>query len=547
MRSSQKNAADNGDSASFEPPKRSPSTNKILGHFDIIDDYISSSPSSRIVVSDFFKSNKLSTSTINEFFTASRLGFEMMQPANIPLKNRSMDNYKKTTGNFSKSFHDIYKLEKRVKKDLKRISSYFFKQNKYDLSDHYMYEIEAAICDFYHFIAPDYAPTAKAIYQKDKDTIKYIGIAVKDFPGFKSTQDDPLTNDDLDFKVRQLDPLTNKIVEIDVLKYCSVLELEAIDEAAKAEGIVIDDKDLDKPIRVLLKQIPDSDEFQEVTITKKIIRNFRIVKGLAIGLTTSYAFEEDDNHTGNMSKDGKRIDFDMSLWVICFLFKLTGPVDWATRDPAGRFPITSYDIEHFPNLKDAKPFYWPTILVGILQNAFFSVASQVFNISRNAFRQHDIEIYRKLETNPIFIHYKYATFLKLILTNENHYSNISSMHIRKELPFQSPSIKPTSIIDLLSKHVGDRLISIKEELKKTPSFKDFMQEHGDKIIGDIEDDYIKYNENYKKKMDKEPDYETQLIDIKQVFNDYAKLRDELDLPNDPEIQPYIEATTSLRM
>src|SRR4029078_1235721 len=80
-----------------------------------------------------------------------------------------------------------------------------FKRNKnrsaeQDLLQPTMYELEAALCDFYHFIAPEHSPTSHAIYKIVEDQIIYVGIAVKKIPGFKTLKEDPLTDDDLEVK-----------------------------------------------------------------------------------------------------------------------------------------------------------------------------------------------------------------------------------------------------------------------------------------------------------------------------------------------------------
>ena len=66
------------------------------------------------------------------------------------------------------------------------------------------------------------------------------------------------------------------------------------------------------------------DNFQDLLqnpLTAEDLKNAEIVKGLAVGLTLSYIFEEDDLHRSNMNKYGVRIDFDMSMWPFVFDYK----------------------------------------------------------------------------------------------------------------------------------------------------------------------------------------------------------------------------------
>jgi hypothetical protein len=171
-----------------------------------------------------------------DLFTASKLDFEMMPHTPSPLKNRRIDDYVKISGNLSRSFHDIYKMKKAHSNPDKKPALYFFKQNKYEKSDQYMYELEASVCSFYHFLAPEFAPTARAVYD---ETNKYVGIAVKSLPGFKSTLEDPLKEEDLD---------------IEALKHCSIQELEEIDERAKYENLDLDNTPDNQVIHIHIKR-----------------------------------------------------------------------------------------------------------------------------------------------------------------------------------------------------------------------------------------------------------------------------------------------------
>jgi hypothetical protein len=463
MRSSNKNAEFTRNTAQ--------STITMLRRFEIIDDY---DPATSL----FIKTPSVKTP--------------------LPLKSQCITDYTFTSGNISESFHDLYKLKKAHLNPEKKSATYFFKQNKYEKTDQYMYELEATICAFYRFLAPEYAPISHAIYDEKK---RYVGIAVKELPGFKKVLDEPLTKDDL---------------EVKALKYCTIEDLEEIDERALSENL-----DLSK--------IPDTEIIhltkRMVKITAKDLINFRILRGLAIGLVISYAFEEDDNHRGNMAKDGKRIDFDMSFWKLLFNFKKTGPVDWAFRDPKGRFNVTARDIKKFPNIEDALLFYWCTIPSRVLPEAFILIASKFFQVSRNAFQSHENVIYQTLEKNLVFKHYEYATFLKLALTRQEHYKNISSMHIRSDSFY-----KNKSIIDMVSLHVGERLQMIRQELIKVSEFNDFIVNHGDNVIKDIVLDFAVYNAKLENKIKTQPLYQNQFVNLTDVINDYAHFCAEMSIP-----------------
>lgn len=435
----------------------------------------------------------------------------VMIPTPIPLKHRRESDYERISGNLSRSFHDIFKMHKLKSKHPDSPSLYFFKQNKYEKSDAYMYELEAATCAFYHLLAPDHTPTARALF--DNATMQYVGVVSKNLDGFKTTLDDPLREEDL---------------IVDALKFCSIEDLDNLDERARLEKY-----DLNRmPPTQVIYEWPvkcDDNTVKRIPITAKDLRNYRIIKGLAIGLTTTHIFCEDDCHTGNITKDGKRIDFDMSPWPITSKFKKTGPVDWTFRDPTNRFPVTARDIESFPNLRDAQPFYWPTFPVRVLPEAFISIASNFFNVSRNAFHSKDNAIYQQLEHHPVFIHHKFATLLKFILTSPAIYHRIATLHVREESAYQN-----TSIISMLTDFLDERLSAFQTELLKLPSFKKFLEKNGDRLIKNILVDFAIQNDRYAKKMEATPLYQLHLIKLDQVVKDYANLCAKLSIVKNPD-------------
>ena len=133
-------------------------------------------------------------------------------------------------------------------------------------------------------------------------------------------------------------------------------------------------------------EIPSFRSTMDEPLEEKDLLKRSTVKALAVILTLSYILEEDDLHRGNMSKDGFRIDFDMSLWPVLGNFKEGTMIDWMYRPrDQERFCITANDIDNFPDIKDAKPFYWPTIPQPIITEGARNVLSNFIPISRNAF------------------------------------------------------------------------------------------------------------------------------------------------------------------
>ncbi|VVC76542.1 hypothetical protein AQUSIP_18580 [Aquicella siphonis] len=430
----------------------------------------------------------------------------------IPLKNRCISDYAAASVNLSRSFHDIFMMKKKIRKKLNALKNqaYFFKQNKCGPLDNFMYEIEAASCGFYHLIAPHHSPSARAIYN---DKFEYIGVLSKAVPGFVSALDDPLREEDL---------------PIEALNHISIEDMDALDERARLENLDLDNKP--GPHVIFEYILPDpggtglslqgsgGKTRRVIPVTAKDLRNYRTIKGLAIGLTTSYIFEEDDCHTGNMSKDGKRIDFDMSPWPITYKFKKTGPIDWTFRDPAARFPVTACDILNFPNLKDAAPFYWPTIPVRFIPEAFISAASKFFKTSNNAFPSQDNSLYQRLAKHPVFIHHKFSTLLKFLLTNDETYRSICTLHIRPESQHENQST-----VDMLVQHQAERLRAFKSEITKLPQFRDWLSLNGDTVLKNILYEFTEYNQRFARKLSVQPLYQPHIINLDHAVKEYVDI------------------------
>lgn len=439
----------------------------------------------------------------------------IMHPTPVPLKHKPESDYVRKSENLSKSFHDIYMMAKAKSKKEQNPSLYFFKQNKYEKSDPYMYELEAATSAFYHLLAPNHSPTARAIY--DNKTMQYVGVMSKSLDGFKTTLADPLREEDL---------------EIDALKYCDanilIEKLEALDERARVENLDVNNMAPGQIISEFPLENADH-SIRRIPITAKDLRNFRIVKGNAIGLVISEIFCEDDCHTGNISKDGKRIDVDMSPWPVTFKFKKTGPVDWAFRDPTGRFNVTPRDIKAFPNVVDMDPFYFPTRPVKVIPEAFMSIASKIFSVSQNAFKSDANVIYQKLETHPVFIHYKFATLLKFIVTSATTYHQLAKLHIREESSFNNQSI-----VDMMTTFVDERLRAHVDALIQLDDFKKWMQINGEKCLKNIMFDFAIHNDKFAAKMEQKPLYQLQLIQLDQIVKTYANICAKIGIVRNPD-------------
>lgn len=203
--------------------------------------------------------------------------------------------------------------------------------------------------------------------------------------------------------------------------------------------------------------------------------SFLIENGFPEICALSYFLEEDDLHKGNIGiSDGNvvRIDFDMSAFSVVGRPELRGPrssVDFRRLEET--FTITAKDIEHFPELLDAKPCYFPGI---------FHMAS-----SANGYTTDEVKKLKALQKDPRFVRRAYLLFLKIILMPDAIFSNLLSAHVgdaKRVLEFSEHFIRR-------KQDLRDLLLQ-KNELSK---FKNFLETLSSEEIRSIFCDINEHN------------------------------------------------------
>jgi hypothetical protein len=286
-------------------------------------------------------------------------------------------------------------------------------------------------------------------------------------------------------------------------------------------------------VGVSVQEIPNFQSTMDDPLTEADLLNKTIVKGLAIGLTLSYFFEEDDLHRGNMSKYGFRIDFDMSVWPVLGQFKDGSALDWMYRPCLEeRFRITRKDIHNFPNITDAKPFYWPTKPQPIINEETRKVLSRFVPISKNAFPTVENGLFKKLKEDPVFKYYKYKTLLKCLLISNRNFEVLTKQHIRADLRHSDPRLHHIKIADMLVDHLDARKKQLRKVLVNMPGFQKFIWRHGETVKKEILQEFTAYNQQIKdsecKKWNKHPERSTAAmfhnrIHIEEVKNTYSEI------------------------
>jgi len=466
----------------------------------------------------------------------------------LPLRARHESEYEKETSNKKKSAHDVDIVQKKGKPR-------FLKHNTYEKDPSLlMSQLEAVCAGCYKLLIPDHVPSTRPVYNDKHELMKVCSDAIHNF---KDIIEDPLKESDL--HIRSLDEglLTIEMLErLDQWAACANIDLTApvqdewiiSDSSRQAmegeDDFIIDDGDqLEKEEyqrNIKSKIAFCGDWFQQTELNpndpKRVIIhefiknisqdliNFRIVKGLALCLVASFLFEEDDLHRKNMSKNGKRIDFDMSFWNILYDYKyMVGSVfDRYLRSvsssssgllsrifnsiaPGNRFDTDEEDIKKFPNFKKSQPFYWPT--TGQIPEFLLYLLPGMF-VPENAFTPADNKVFALLEKHPVFIYYKYRTFLKYILTDENMYRDVVKLNMDENLEHAPPHVRAgEKIIDTFANHLAARINYFEKILLEMPDFKKFMHEDGDRAFAEIRREFAARQANFELKAEDNPEYE----------------------------------------
>lgn len=311
----------------------------------------------------------------------------------------------------------------------------------------------------------------------------------------------------------------------------SIEMLEALDLKLQDKKIQLDEN---KP--AIINELVNG---KKVVITTKNLLNYRIIKGLAIALTTRYIFKEDDNHSHNMSKYGHIIDFDMTKWNILYKFKKMKQLDRKLRQPLDTtYHFTERDLRNFPDLKDAKPYYWPTYQVMFTESVIktinffgYDVTDYAKTIAKNFFTINDNEAYKKLSNNPIFKYHQFQTLLKFLLTNEHMYRGFAELHIPIDAFSKSEDGKPNQklLIDELVKDEAARIAELYKVLSIMPEFKEFLLQHGDSAFANIKKEFTVEKAKYAAKTKTKPYYQSLVdaIDLPDMSARYKEMKYEL--------------------
>jgi hypothetical protein len=241
------------------------------------------------------------------------------------------------------------------------------------------------------------------------------------------------------------------------------------------------------------------------SITAKSLKNFRNVKRQITQLGTRYLSQDTDGHNQNMTKDGWMIDFDMAKLPILYSFRQGKYYDDYVRAPKkDMFVITENDIVNFPNIKDAKFYYWAAKQVPEFEQSVISKLSFFYTITENFFKPEDNEVFTNLANNNIAIFYKYKLFLKYAVLTPMIYATLIALHVRPDATFidrREKIPKEKKLLDEMIKDEANRMQEMRKVLVNIPQFKTFLDENGEYAWEMIKEEILAEKAKYQAKID----------------------------------------------
>ncbi|OGT26114.1 MAG: hypothetical protein A3I77_01860 [Gammaproteobacteria bacterium RIFCSPLOWO2_02_FULL_42_14] len=175
----------------------------------------------------------------------------------------------------------------------------------------------------------------------------------------------------------------------------------------------------DGPYHIVSKKIPIFEPLKSFSSADVEYQNFLIKNGLCEVLATSYFLEEEDFNKGNCGRaeHNKIMRVDTGRSAFGFLRKLN--LVSSRMNHTAVFTITVNDIDRFPAIMDADPYYFPT--------KYRTLASA------QGYSQSDVDGYSALNQHHTAIEKFYCTFLKIVLMPDAVYYAALNDHLDEPL------------------------------------------------------------------------------------------------------------------
>lgn len=232
-----------------------------------------------------------------------------------------------------------------------------------------------------------------------------------------------------------------------------------------------------KPLYSVSRELPDF-----VPLIESRHSDEELING---GLPESFAFcafvANDDCHRGNLGFKGL-IDFDMALWPLTSEIKgerdTVSKVFTAYQPPKRAFPVTARDIRSMPNIQDMFAFYWPT-------NILSNIVNPQKILRKEMYSEDDRQRFIRMSNSSRYQYKNYYQFLKMCVVPDEHLDHIAQALIGE------PEWREKWVA-LLKK----RIALYRNTLLNMPEFRQFILEHGDEALTQIQYEFEHYSQSH---------------------------------------------------
>lgn len=189
-----------------------------------------------------------------------------------------------------------------------------------------------------------------------------------------------------------------------------------------------------KPLNYANESVPsESSQKEQVIPSTKTLMEKNVIESLL----AMWFLDNDDNHPHNLGLEGD-IDFDMYLYWFTIHMKKPRPV---IGIPKTWVSLTVRDWEGFPNVKDSKPYHWPTYQYPGQETLPGGIPSQGLKFLPKAYA--DPSQFERLAHEEKAHEQKFAAALKALLTFQPEMVRKRLTELFGDIPFNYTSLDET--------------------------------------------------------------------------------------------------------
>ena len=337
-------------------------------------------------------------------------------------------------------------------------TSYFFKTN---VSGYEGLILEALNSGFSALVSPAHAAIT---YIARDEKYRFVGLLSRGIPAYETTSTKKLEKKHLEpsmldaVPLPMLDALLDEFIGIDD-------ELKRVDRVERAIAL-----NSDKEIKTLMSELKEESQLdgirkrkeyyneadttnlmdravaqlklnqfyqkiaQEHSLMPEHMETYRILKGHAVAFSSAILGQDADFHRNNFSRLGEHCDFGYRMRPVSTKFE-GDRLNFCRDSGIKTYYLSAEDFIHFPNIRHAKPFLWPTCVsprLPVLPTNLVEMIYSAMDLSANSYPVEDTLLYQQLEKNRYFAWNKCARFFRYLLLSPDIFQAMTEQFVLPE-------------------------------------------------------------------------------------------------------------------